>query len=435
MAESVVKYSYNGTEYSFVSKDPAQIEDLKCPICFELVFEPVLTSCGHLFCQRCVRGQTKCPTCRVELQYMRNQRDERKVKCLKVKCPNSGKGCKWQGDLRDTTQHTGTNCQMEAVPCPRKCKEKIVRGGLKKHAETCTQRAYMCPHCWFEDTFANVTTTHFTSCEGFPLGCPAGCHNILPRCEMAIHLSDCAEELVPCKYAAIGCEKVVKRKDLQTHLQDKKDYHLERSFDMVMQLSMGMAELSLSVKALAAGGTKHDTSHLPLPICRWLQNTPTCYPRPPWVIKMIAFQAKKVYRAQWYSDPVYSHFGGYKMCPQVYANGRGDGKGTHVSVFIFLMQGDNDDILKWPFKGTIKVSLLNQLEDGQHHIRELWLPGCDVSEGVSGRVTVGERSANCVGLHQFIPHQDLSYHADRKCQYLKDNTLFFRVDYFEPKLD
>ena len=43
---------------------------------------------------------------------------------------------------------------------------------------------------------------------------------------MAIHLSDCAEELVPCKYAAIGCDEVLKRKDLQTHLQDKKDYHL-----------------------------------------------------------------------------------------------------------------------------------------------------------------------------------------------------------------
>ena len=92
MVESVVKYSYNGTEYSFVSKDPAQIEDLKCPICLELVYEPVLTSCGHLFCQRCVWEETKCPTCQNELQCMRNQRDEHKVKGLKVKCPNWEKG-------------------------------------------------------------------------------------------------------------------------------------------------------------------------------------------------------------------------------------------------------------------------------------------------------------------------------------------------------
>ena len=261
MADSVVKYSYNGTEYSFVSKDPAQIEDLKCPICLELVYEPVLTSCGHLFCQRCVRSQTKCPVCQDRLQCMRNQRDERRVKGLKVKCPNWKKGCQWQGDLGDTAQHRGTNCQMEAILCPTGCKEMILRGYLKKHAGICPQRAYKCPHCQFEDTFINVTTTHCTVCEEFPLGCVAGCDNFHSRGTMAIHLSGCAEELVPCKYATIGCDEVIKRKDLQTHLRDKKDYHLEKSMEMVMQLSM------LLVEVLTTGRDKCDFSHLPLP---WL---------------------------------------------------------------------------------------------------------------------------------------------------------------------
>ena len=92
------------------------------------------------------------------------------------------------------------------------------------------------------------------------------------------------------------------------------------------------------------------------------------------------------------------------------------------------MRGDNDDNLKWPFKGTIIVSLLNQLEDGQHHTIVLWSPDSDID-------IEGEKADYGWGLHQFIPHQDLSYHADRKCQYLKDDTLFFRVDCFEPKLD
>ena len=218
MVDSVVKYSYNGTEYSFVSKDPAQIEDLKCPICLELVYEPVLTNCGHLFCQRCVRSQTKCPTCRDELRCMRNQRDERKVKGLKVKCPNCEKGCKWQGDLGDTAQHRSTNCEMEAILCPTGCKVKILRACLKKHAESCPQRAYKCPHCQFTGTFVFVTTTHFTLCEEFPLACLAGCCSFHSRGKMAIHLSRCAEELVSCKYASIGCNEVIKRKDLQTHL-------------------------------------------------------------------------------------------------------------------------------------------------------------------------------------------------------------------------
>ena len=146
MAESVVKYCYNGSEYRFVSKDPAQIEDLKCPICFELAYEPVLTNCGHLFCRRCVRGERICPTCRSKLHYMRNQRDERKVKRLKVECPNREKGCEWQGDLGDTAQHTGTNCQMETVSCPKGCNERLLRGLLDQHATTCIRRPYKCPH-------------------------------------------------------------------------------------------------------------------------------------------------------------------------------------------------------------------------------------------------------------------------------------------------
>ena len=431
MAESVVKYSYNGTEYSFVSKDPAQIEDLKCPICLELVHEPVLTSCGHLFCQRCVKGQTRCPTCRDELQCMRNQRDERRVKGLKVKCPNWSKGCRWQGDLGDTGQHTGTNCQMETIHCPKGCLKEILRGHSSKHGAVCTQRDYNCPHCQFEGTFASVTTEHFTACKSFPLTCPAGCDNHLLRWQMASHLAGCAEELVPCMYASIGCQEVIRRRQLQAHVDNQKDDHFQKAMEMVTQLGRAVTELSMSMRLIANGGATLDTNCLPLPFRPWLQNTPTCYPRPLWVTKMNGFQAKKNKAEEWCSGPVYSHFGGYKMCVRVYANGNGEGKGTHVSVFVSLMRGDNDNILKWPFKGTIKVSLLNQLEDGQHHTREPWSPDDDVTEDTSGRVTAGEK-ANGWGFSKFIPYQDLSYKGDKNCQYLKDNTLFFRVDCFEP---
>ena len=46
------------------------------------------------------------------------------------------------------------------------------------------------------------------------------------------------------------------------------------------------------------------------------------------------------------------------------------------------MKGDNDNNLKWPFKGTIKVSLLNQLEDGQHCTDEIQSFDGDISESI-----------------------------------------------------
>ena len=172
----------------------------------------------------------------------------------------------------------------------------------------------------------------------------------------------------------------------------------------------------------------------PLEEMTWLTNK-FLRQEPPWVIKMTGIQEKKIDGKKWYSDPVYSHFGGYKMCLCVYANGIAEGKGTHVSVGAFLMQGDNDENLKWPFKGSIKVSLLNQLEDGQHHIKELWSPGSNIPERYSRRVTAGEIAVAGWGQHEFISQQDLSYKGDKNCQYLKDDTLFFRVDCIEPKLD
>ena len=46
-----------------------------------------------------------------------------------------------------------------------------------------------------------------------------------------------------------------------------------------------------------------------------------------------------------YSPPFYTRYGGYKMCIRVDSNGWGEGKSTHVSVYAYLMRGENDDHL------------------------------------------------------------------------------------------
>ena len=428
-------YSYRGVEYEFVNTQTELLEELKCPICLELVSDPVQTDCGHLFCGKCIQEPKTCPVDRKQCTFHKDNYNDRRVCNLKVKCPNKGRGCLWQGDLGSAARHTEVDCKYQTVECNNEgCSMKVERGQLVDHINnTCPQRKYKCPHCSKEDTYLEVTTTHFTTCDDMPLSCPSRCgRRRLVRKNMAQHLStECPKELVACTYAIAGCQEVVKRKDLQQHVHDK-DQHFGTVLSSYISMSQLMRDLVCTIKY-----NKHEDLQalsLPLPFCNWLQNTPTRYPRPPWVIKMEGFQEKKENNAVWYSDPVYSHFGGYKMCLNVDANGSGDAKGTHVSVFIYLMKGDNDDNLKWPFKGTIKVSLLNQLEDGQHHTRELWLADRDIPEHVNGRVTDEERATKGWGYHRFFSHQGLQT-VGENCQYLKDNTLFFRVDRFEPKLD
>ena len=81
---------------------------------------------------------------------------------------------------------------------------------------------------------------------------------------------------------------------------------------------------------------------------------------PPVTIKMAGFDELTKKGTNWYSRPFYTGMGGYKMCLRVDANGSGAGKGTHVSVYTCLMRGEFDSHLKWPFRGTISIQLVNQ---------------------------------------------------------------------------
>ena len=99
------------------------------------------------------------------------------------------------------------------------------------------------------------------------------------------------------------------------------------------------------------------------------------------------------------------------------------------------MRGDHDNNLKWPFEGTVEVSLLNQLEDFEHHTYDVWdSDDTDIPERSSGGVMLGERSEGW-GDTEFVSHEDLDYDVDDNRQFLKDDTLFFKVDSIEPDLD
>ena len=353
------------------------------------------------------------------------------LKAFKVKCPNSSEGCEWQGELGDAEEHLQKTCQHQKLDCPNGCgAEKMEYTQLQKHSRyRCPNRSYKCPHCDHRGVYKDVTTTHYTNCEDFPLPCPAGCglRRKRKRKNMESHLStQCPEEYILCKYRMFGCDTAVRRKEKESHFSDT-SFHLEKSMESQIALFQSLGTLFQSSTYI-----RPDVASLPLSFRPWLQNTPTCYPRPPWVVKLEGFEKKKRDDEWWFSTSVYSHFGGYKMCLRVYPNGDSNAKGTHVSIYIYLMKGDNDDNLKFPFKGRIVISLLNQLEDKNHFTREPWSPENNITEDTSGRVTTGERNSGGWGYPKLIPNKDLNYNSDKKCQYLKNDCLFFRVDKFEP---
>ena len=104
-----------------------------------------------------------------------------------------------------------------------------------------------------------------------------------------------------------------------------------------------------------------------------------------------------------------------------------DGKGTHVSVYLHLMKGDNGGTLTWPIRYKCTITLLNQLKDDGHY--SMTATSADETAVHNSRVMhLGRgRGKTGWGFPHFIPHDQLGLQEDKQCQYLKDDSLYFRV--------
>ena len=113
------------------------------------------------------------------------------------------------------------------------------------------------------------------------------------------------------------------------------------------------------------------------------------------------------------------------MCLAIDSNGSGSGKGTHVSIFVAVMKGEQDEHLNWPFKGKIVVEMVNWREDkGHHEVTFDDFSGIDIIN----RVTDENRDRGPrFGNQQFISHSSLPYNPTTNTEYLQDECLRLRV--------
>ena len=136
------------------------------------------------------------------------------------------------------------------------------------------------------------------------------------------------------------------------------------------------------------------------------------------------FSEHKRVSDEWCHRPFYTGPDGYKLELRVRANGQGSGEGTHVSVYIHLMKGENDDILTWPFKCDITIRLLNWREDKGHVEYTVDFNDSDDIE-CRKRVMEGDTAP---GLgYDFISHSDLYYNITNNTEYINNDILCFVV--------
>ena len=311
-----------------------------------------------------------------------------------VICANSERGCQWTGTVGTLDSHIAS-CQFALVPCPNKCEEDtgagellLIREHLEQHLKTeCPNRAYECPHCGEKGTYAIITEDHDQICEKKIVACPnkgSGCSLSMERGKITEHVSsNCDYTEVACVYESMGCGVRMLRKDINDHQENEDKVHLH-----------------LVLKTVVAREEQHKTLSEGEAV----------------VFKLPGYASRKEKNETFYSTPFYTHPGGYKMCINVDANGYGDGEGTHVSVFIKLLEGRYDSQLHLPFLGTATVQVLNQLGDSSHHKEVIT---CNASDNM--------RAGISIGYHEFVPHSSLGHNPATNTHYLQDDALFFRV--------
>ena len=178
-------HTFKGQEYVFVDQLEDYLAELECPICNNIVNEPLQTSCGHLFCKKCYHRvkRAQCPVCNQVHTATPDNFNERKVKNLKVRCLNHNEGCEWVGSLGEELQHRTKQdgCRYETMECPNGCGETIKRTTRQDHFIKCPNRPYTCEHCEEEGPYQDIVGKHLDTCSQYPVLCPNGCEEKIPR--------------------------------------------------------------------------------------------------------------------------------------------------------------------------------------------------------------------------------------------------------------
>ena len=392
-----------------------------CPVTFKLLLDPVQTNfcCGHRLSRAAaeqIQGKGHpCPICKkTPLRTTNDLSFKREVRQLRVRCSNKSAGCEWVGELGELHNHLKPGsvegpCHFVDVECPLQCGRRVKRCHLKAHrSNECAKRPVACPYCDYKSTHEKVVNDHWPKCQHYPEVCPNNCSSVhvIERRFLKFHLQEeCPSEIIPCKFAFAGCQAAVERQSMQYHLEESKDQHLEMT---AMKCETNETEIN-NLKLVIAKMS-------PKPI----------FSQPP-DITMTDFEGLKQDGEHWYSPPFYTHIGGYKLCLKITANGWASGKGTHVGVAVYMMKGEFDSHLKWPFKGEITVELVNQKEGGEKYERKpITHTSSDRCDKVFQRVTEGDSAETGWGTPQFISHSNL-YKPEEGKEYLVNDTLIFRV--------
>ena len=461
-----------GYDCEFVEKPPIVVQS-ECPVCLQILREPYQTDCcGYAFCRMCIERvkaeNTPCACCKAEkFDTFEDKRLKRTLYGFKVYCTNKKQGCQWVGELSQLDNHLNTNplqenqqdgCWYAKIKCFF-CLEFVHRPSIQYHQKNqCPKRPHSCMYCRkYESTYEDVVNKHWANCNHYPVKCMNGCGKIVKRKDLDTHVSnDCPLTVVDCAFSYFGCNVKLCRQDMTAHLVMSTIKHISLQVEGHKKVLSQMDQLkkeSRQFHELKGANKKEirqlkkenkllrqenvhlrqlnkDSKQLEEQIVKLTEDLTelklqlALSPVCPIEFSMTNFEQHRLDNSVWQSPPFYTHQIGYRMCMVVYANGYEKYKGTHTAAGVRLMKGEFDDQLEWPFRGYITIQLLSH-EDHTWLETVLSFTGIEPNyDSIASRVLTEEEQTPENNIWAAF---DFISHSDLLPKYLKYDCLRFCV--------
>jgi len=371
-----------------------------CQICGYLMKSPLQTYRGNVACSECYNeakkrnADGKCPIDAEAItpkQIFKDKAKEKEILNLRCFCLNKLHGCTWSGTIRELQNHI---CEHASIQCSL-CKETFLKQDERMHQQKCVALIKI-GECYYKDDGCDYKATtledmseHMTEKSAIHLIYRS---NQKRFAAIEYQYQEVENDNITLKATVDGLEKKLKDSE-------------ESNKQQISQLTQALSELSKKIrgnqenkanKGSDGGANKKiegrleevanatvtntgDISDLDMRV--QLHENTTFNGHLLWKINNIQKRRNEAITGKvtaLHSAPCFTHQYGYKFCLRVYLNGDGMGKGSHLSLFLVIMKSEYDNVLQWPFKKTVKFTLVNQ-QNRDKDVVERMVPNRDSS--------------------------------------------------------
>ncbi|KAK2155149.1 hypothetical protein LSH36_247g01074 [Paralvinella palmiformis] len=397
----------------------------ECALCKKILRYPSIMECGHHCCCGCMqelmRTEPRCPIDQAKVEkanFTTDRNLQKEIETLFVRCSFVSAGCTWTGYLKELQMHTEV-CKYRSVVCPNECGANFEQRFLEGHLKSdCPRRVVHCEYCQ-DPIKLDELEAHFSDCRRFKIECTNCGTADIPREELQKHLdTECPEEMAKCSFFEAGCPFESKRKDLKAHITENLELHVDM---VVMALQTCSDALEIHDAILERQSDRLIDVENQAAVLNKIHGYQMLWKIDNYANKMQ--EAEEGISVAIESPIFWLSRDGYRIQLSACLNGDGKAAGEYMSLYVSIVRGEYDALLKWPFSLPLTISLLdhnkNPSKRKDHH-QVLRPNACVENMPFLKRPTSSRNPA--FGLVRFIRLDKF-----KEFEYVKNDTLFVKV--------